>query len=336
MGKTHPVVVVGASAGGVEAIRSLAAALPADFQAPVFVVLHIGAHKSELPWLLNQSGPLRACHPGDGDPIHAGRIYVAPPDHHLLVERGHVRLTRGPRENWARPAVDHLFRSAARAYGPGVIGVVLTGGLNDGTAGLFEVKELGGTTVVQDPDDAADPSMPRSALRHVAVDHCLPLRDIPALLAAKVGKQEHGPFIEGAQVVAPKAREDAMAAEYQLGNPVAVTCPDCGGALRRTELGTLTQFGCHIGHVYTAEVMVAAQFAAMEWSLAAAMRSLGERGELCRQMAEKARAGKEAGSAAQWTAAMDEAKQRAGVLRELLEQGWTRPGDTEPLAPSGG
>ena len=179
MDQAPPIVVIGASAGGVEAIRALTAALPAGFPAAVFVVLHIGAHKSELPWLLNQTGPLRASHPRDGDPIHAGQIYVAPPDHHLLVERGHVRLTRGPRENWARPAVDPLFRSAAQAYGSGVTGVILTGGLNDGTAGLFEVKQHGGATVVQDPDDAENPSMPRSALQHVAVDHCLPLRDIP-------------------------------------------------------------------------------------------------------------------------------------------------------------
>ena len=336
MGKTPAIVVIGASAGGVEAIRALAAALPAGFPAAVFVVLHIGAHKSELPWLLNQTGSLRACHPKDGDPIHAGHIYVAPPDHHLLVEPGHVRLTRGPRENWARPAVDPLFRSAARAYGPGVIGVILTGGLNDGTAGLFEVKQHGGATVVQDPDDAENPSMPRSALRHVAVDHCLPLRDIAALLAVLVGKREPAPFIRGVQAMAPKARGDAMTAEYKLDDPVAVTCPDCGGALRRTELGTLTQFGCHIGHVYTAEVMVAAQFAAMEWSLGAAMRSLSERGELCRQMADKARAAGDAGRASDWTAAMHEAKERTGALQDLLGKEWTHPGDSEPLSLSGG
>ncbi len=336
MDKAPPIVVIGASAGGVEAIRSLTAALPADFAAAVFVVLHIGAHKSELPWLLNQIGSLRACHPGNGDPIHANHIYVAPPDHHLLVEPGHVRLTRGPRENWARPAVDPLFRSAARAYGSGVIGVVLTGGLNDGTAGLFEVKQHGGTAIVQDPDDAENPSMPRSALRHVAVDHCVPLRDIAALLAAMVGKQQPGRFMEGAQAAALKARGDAMTGDYKLDDPVAVTCPDCGGALRRIELGTLTQFGCHIGHVYTAEVMVAAQFAAMEWSLGASMRSLSERGELCRQMADKARDAGDAGSASRWAAAMHEAKERTGALRDLLEREWTHPGDVEPLTPSGG
>lgn len=327
MGKAPAIVVIGASAGGVDAICSLAAALPAGFAAAVFVVLHIGAHRSELPWLLNQAGPLKACHPKDGDPIQAGRIYVAPPDHHLVVEPGHMRLTRGPRENWARPAIDPLFRSAARAYGPGVIGIVLTGGLNDGTAGLHEIKERGGTTVVQDPGDAVNPSMPRSALEHVAVDHCLPLAGIPALLARLVAK----PGVRGAWDT-----EGGMTAEYKLDDPVAVTCPDCGGALLRTELGTLTQFRCHIGHVYTAEVMVAAQFAALEWDLEAAMRALSERGELCRQMADKAAGAGDAGTAAQWRAAMHEAKERTGVLRELLGREWTHPGDVEPLAPSGG
>ena len=331
-----PIVVIGASAGGVDAIRSLTAALPAGFAAAVFVVLHIGAHKSELPWLLNQTGPLHACHPKDGEPIQAGHIYVAPPDHHLLVEPGCMRLTRGPRENWARPAVDPLFRSAARAYGPGVTGIILTGGLNDGTAGLFEVKQHGGTTVVQDPNDAVDPSMPRSALSHVAVDHCLPLGGISTLLLSLAGKRKASVPEAHMRPAALGKRREEMTAEYKLDEPVAVTCPDCGGALRRTELGTLTQFRCHIGHVYTAEVMVAAQFAALEWDLGAAMRALSERGELCRQMADKTGSAGNAGIAAQWEAAMHEAKERTGVLRDLLGKQWMHPGDIEPLAPSGG
>ncbi len=356
MDKAPTVVVIGASVGGVEAVRSIAAALPAGLAAAVFVVLHIGAHRSELPWLLNQAGALPACHPADGDPIRPGHIYVAPPDHHMLVERGRVRLTRGPRENWARPAVDPLFRSAARSYGPGAIGVILTGGLNDGTAGLYEIGQCGGTTVVQDPDEAADPGMPRSALRHVAVHHCLPLREIPALLVALVGERP-GLSGEGAREAGPDAGpapetgleagtgaageggaervSDAMTAEYKLDDPVAVTCPDCGGALSRTELGTLTQFRCHIGHVYTAEVMVAAQFAALEWSLGAAMRALSERGELCRQMAHKAASAGDDAGAARWDGAMHEAKARTEVLRTLLGREWTHPADTGPAEPSG-
>ncbi len=335
MGAAPAIIVVGASAGGVEAVRFLAAALPADFRAAVFVVLHIGAHRSELPWLLNQLGPLRAVHARSGDPIRAGHIYVAPPDHHLLVEPGCVRLTKGPRENWARPAIDPLFRSAAQAYGAGVIGVVLTGGLNDGTAGLYEVKQRGGTAVVQDPADAANPSMPRSALDHVAVDHCLPLPRLPGLLASLVAGKDAASRA-GPRPAPAKTQGKEMTAEYKIDQPVAVTCPDCGGALRRIELGTLVQFGCHIGHVYTAEVMVAAQFAAMEVSLAAAMRSLSERAELCRQMAERSHA---AGHAAegQWDTAAGEAKERAAAVRQLLSAEWVHPdAGADGPQPSGG
>ena len=335
MGSASRMIVIGASAGGVEAIGRLTAALPADFDATLFVVLHIGAHKSQLPSLLNNAGRLRACHPSNGEPIRRGHIYVAPPDHHMVLDEGVIRLTRGPRENWARPAIDPLFRSAARTFGSSVIGVILTGGLNDGTAGLFEIKQQGGMTVVQDPDDAADSSMPRSALQHVAVDHCLPLQDIPPLLIRLVAARPSGGRLPNAILGSVKNGREEMAAEYKLDDPVAVTCPDCGGALRKTDLGTLTQFRCHIGHVYTAEVMVAAQFAAMEWAFAAAMRSLSERGELCRLMADRSREADDAGLAALWTGAMREAKERTSALRQLLEKEWTQPGDVTPLMPPG-
>ena len=329
-----------------DALRALAVTLMADIAAAFFIVLHVGAHRSELPWLLNQSGPLRACHPKTGDAIRIGRIYVAPPDHHLLVEPGRVRVTKGPRENWARPAIDPLFRSAARSYGADVIGVVLTGGLNDGTAGLYEVKRRGGIAVVQDPADAVNPSMPRSALNHVAVDYCLPLAGLSGLLKHLVARPDADDRPEQAhparatrppielQAAEPQGKE--MTAEYKLDEPVAVTCPDCGGALRRIELGSLTQFGCHIGHVYTAEVMVAAQFAALEGFLGAAMRSLSERGELCRQMAGKARNAENPRAAAQWDAAMREAKERSASLRRLLEQDWLHPDDVEPSGTAAG
>ena len=326
------IIVIGASEGGVEAIRLLASALPGEFPAAVFVVLHIGAHKSEFPAVLNSAGPLRASHAKNGERIHPGRIYVAPPDHHLLVEHRQMRLTRGPRENWARPAIDPLFRSAAQAYGSEVVGVILTGGLNDGTAGLLEIKQCGGTTIVQDPDDAMNPSMPRSALQHVVVDHRVTLSSLPGLLISIVTGQASATPAKDMASMPFELRRRAMTADYTLDDPVAVTCPNCGGALRRIELDSLTQFRCHIGHVYTAEVMIAAQFAAMDTSLATAMRSLSERGELCRQMAEKAQSAERADLAAQWTAAMQEAKERATMMRELLEKEWTHPGNIETRA----
>ena len=315
------IIVIGTSVGGVEALRALAAGLPADLPAAVCVVLHIGAHKSEMPNLLSHAGALPAIHPKNGDTILAGHIYVAPPDHHLTVELGYMRLTKGPSENWARPAIDPLFRTAANAYGANVIGVILTGALNDGTAGLYEIKQRGGTTIVQDPADALNASMPLSALAHVAVDHCLPLDKLPQLLVRlateKAGLPNHQPAI----TTTPRGRE--MTANYTHDQPVAITCPDCGGALRRIEVGSLTQFRCHIGHVYNAEVMVEAQSAATERSLEAAMRSLGERAELCRQMAETAQIANDASALAHWHAAKSEALDQAVTLQKLLEKALT-------------
>jgi two-component system, chemotaxis family, protein-glutamate methylesterase/glutaminase len=174
--------------GGVEALQKLAGGLPHDIPAAVLIVQHIGRYASQLPELLKRCGPLPAVHARQGDAVRPGHLYVAPPDHHLLLSDGRIRLTRGPRENWARPAIDPLFRSAARAYGARTIGVILTGMLNDGTAGLRSIRQAGGIAVVQDPHDAAAPDMPWSALRHAGADFRLPLDQIPPLLAELAGK----------------------------------------------------------------------------------------------------------------------------------------------------
>lgn len=319
------IIVIGASVGGVEALRALVAALPADLRAAVFIVLHVGSHKSELPFLLNRLGGLPAKHAEDGEPIDAGQIYIAPPDHHMVIQKGRISLTKGPRENWARPAIDPLFRSAADVYGADVIGAILTGALNDGTAGLYQIAQAGGTTIVQDPDDAINPSMPRSALAHVAVEHCLPLAGIAPLLVKLLAAQAAEPARANGvsnEQLQEKDEEEEMAAEFTQNTPVAVTCPDCGGALRRRELGSLTQFACHIGHIYTAEVMMAVQFVALERFLESAMRSLGERAELCRQMAAKTCDGH---GATTWGAAEGEAHEQAHSLSEMLTREWIHP-----------
>src|SRR5215208_718728 len=185
----HDVIVIGASAGGVEAISRIVADLPRDLQASVMVVLHISRGRSYLPEILSRAGRLRAEHPHDGQLIEYGRVYVAVPDHHLIVESGRLRVVHTASENGVRPAVDPLFRSAARVYGGRVIGVILTGTLDDGTAGIAAIREGGGVTIVQDPDEAFAPGMPRSAVASGLVDHVLPLRDIPVLLAALVEEQ---------------------------------------------------------------------------------------------------------------------------------------------------
>lgn len=329
------ILAIGASAGGVDAIRTVVSDLPEDLDAAVFVTLHIGAHKSDLPWLLSRAGPMSASHPRDGDEIKLGHIHVAPPDHHMLVEAGVVRLTKGPRENWARPAIDPMLRSAARAYGPNVIGVILTGGLNDGTAGLFELKQRGGTTVVQDPDDAISENMPRSALTHVVIDHVASVREMGPLLTRLVSERTEAVPENAAQAQAQQPREQAKTAEFTSEKPVAVTCPDCGGALRQIETGSLTQFRCHIGHIYTTEIMLAAQFLALERFIEQAMRSLDERAELCRHMAEKSQTVAGVDSPA-WLAAKDEALEQTVPLRVMLTREWIHPaggGIVEPSSP---
>lgn len=314
------IIAIGASEGGVSAIRALLAALPEDLPAAVFVVMHIGAHDSGLSVILDKSGALPAVQPQDGDPIRSGHIYVAPPDHHIIVTQGVVRLTKGPRENFARPSIDPLFRSAAETYGPAVIGVILTGGLSDGAAGLYEIKRRGGVAVVQDPADAINPSMPRSALLHVAVDHCVPLATMPRLL---IGLVADLPPKHLSPQTPSEGLETEMDAQFTLDKPVAVTCPDCGGALRQSQLGTLIQFRCHIGHIYSADAMLAGQFLATERAIESAMRSLNERAELCRQMAKRNGATK---ADSDWILARDEALEQTAPLRALLEREWMHPG----------
>lgn len=330
------VVVIGASAGGVEALRAVVAALPDTLDAAVFVTLHIGMHPSELPFLLERVGTLPASHAVDGEVIRGGHIFVAPPDQHLTLEPGRIVLTRGPRENMARPAIDPMFRSAAGAYGEGVIGVILSGGLNDGTAGMIEIGAHGGTTIVQDPASATSPSMPRSAIEHAAIDHVVDIGGIGALLARLVAARSGraGEVSEaldagaGAGAGADHREGGEMTAQFTLDQPIAVTCPDCGGALRPKRLGPLLQFACHIGHVYTLEVMMAAQFLAMERFVEQAMRSLSERADLCRVMAEKT--ADDPVAAARWAAARTEASEQTAPLRALLTREWLHPVPERP------
>jgi two-component system chemotaxis response regulator CheB len=286
------IVVVGASAGGVKALQRFVAALPADFPAAVFMVLHVSpASGSFLAAILNHAGPLPVAEAVDGMPVERGRILVAPADMHLMIERDRTIVVRGPRENRARPAVNPLFRSAALAYGPRVIGIILTGTLDDGAAGLWAIKECGGIAVVQ--SDPEYDEMPRSAVENVPVDYHVPLDDIPALLRRLTGErvefraQRVVPEIIKINDEAAKMKRTAFALD-EVGSRSLFTCPECNGALWEIDSGGL-QYRCHVGHAYSAQSLRQEQNTTIEESLWSAVRALKESAALDERLADRSR-----------------------------------------------
>lgn len=287
------IVVIGASAGGLQALQQLLADLPGDLTASIFIVLHIGA-ASHLSEILDRMTALPVLQARSGDEIEAGRVYVAVPGVHLLLHDHHILLRRGPRENLARPAIDPLFRSAACTFGARVIGVVLSGSLNDGTAGLRAIKRCGGLAVVQDPRDAAFPDMPLSALQHVEVDHMAPARALGALLTRltreTAGETPPIPLEIRLETAIAAQELSGMDAENQLGKLSRFTCPECHGMLWEIDEGSLLRYRCHVGHAYTAAAMLHAQTTSAEEMLWSLMRVHQERAALARRMAQEERA----------------------------------------------
>jgi two-component system chemotaxis response regulator CheB len=289
------IIVVGASAGGVEALGQLVRGLPADLPAAVFVVLHVPPHgTSVLPNILRRLGPLPAEHAKDDETIRPGRIYVAPPDFHMLIKNGSIRLARGPTENSHRPAIDPLFRTAARRYGRRVIGVILSGVLDDGTAGLQAIKHRGGLTVVQHPDDALYAGMPQNALDTVAVDSAEPAADLGPLLA-RLTAEPLPPMAE--PVVSPEMEMETDMAELELdalqsmehpGRPSAFACPECNGVLWEIHEGDLVRYRCRVGHAWSPDSLLAKQSDSLEAALWTALRALEERAALATKMADRA------------------------------------------------
>ncbi|MBD0340709.1 MAG: chemotaxis protein CheB, partial [Microcoleus sp. Co-bin12] len=265
----HDIIVIGSSAGGLKALGAIVGTLPTDIDAAIFIVQHLPADKpSILPQILADVGSLPASHASDGEPIQKGRIYVAPPDYHLLVNQGSMRVVHGPKENRFRPAIDTLFRSAARAYGSRVVGVVLTGYLDDGTVGLQAVKKRGGVAIVQDPKEAEYPSMPKSALRYVKVDRCLPLAEIPHLLVQlskqPAAEQEAYPMTEEIEIESNIAQQQMNTKELlenveAIGTRTTYTCPECNGSIWQVNNSEPLRFRCHTGHSFTADTFLAEQ-----------------------------------------------------------------------------
>ena len=263
-------IVIGASAGGFEVLNEIVSQFPAELPAPVLVVMHVPAqHTSFLPEILSRSGPLPAEHPKDGETVRDGRIYVAPPDHHLLIDDSHVAVKRGPKENGFRPSIDALFRSAAYSYGPGAIGVVLSGALHDGTSGLWSIKRLGGVAIVQDPYEARVGSMPRSALEYVEADYKVRAAEIAPLLV-ELAQKERGAREAREGEGMEDGLEQRIAREVQiaagtlldektvlaLGELSPFTCPKCHGVLVRIKDGNRSRFRCHTGHGFTEEALL--------------------------------------------------------------------------------
>jgi two-component system chemotaxis response regulator CheB len=330
----HRIVVVGASAGGVEALTRLVEQLPPQLGVAIFVVVHFPAGSvSYLPDILNRAQTLPAAHPGNGETIEAGRIYVALPGYHLLVHDGTLELSRGPKENGYRPAIDVLFRSAAQAYGPRVVGVVLTGMLDDGTNGLQVIKAQGGVALVQDPAEAMFRSMPENAIAHVAIDQVLPLTALAhRVVELAETAVEEAPMTTdrpAPDASPPKAslhedslvaQEKASAEQGQRPNAASpFTCPDCGGVLwELQDDSNLLRFRCHIGHAYSLDSLMTLQGDAVERALWIAVRAIEEKAALSRRLMAYAHDQNRPQSAQQFANRAKEAETNASIVRQLI------------------
>jgi two-component system chemotaxis response regulator CheB len=318
-------VVMGASAGGVEVLLRIVAGLPYDFPAAVCVVLHTAPTSGGiLGHLLSRAGSIAVEPVKDRQKLKNGHVYVAPPDHHLLIRDSTIRLTRGPKENGFRPAVDPLFRTAAQEKGRQVIGVVLSGSLDDGTLGLADIKKAGGIAIVQDPDDAHFPSMPSSALRNVEVDHIARADEIPALLVRLVTEplKEATPMksangSNGSPSDVAQQGTNALVTGELPGPPSGLTCPECGGAIWELAHGKRLQFRCHVGHAYTADGMIDEQSKALEAALWTALRALEESAALRRRVAQRLSAAPPT-MVREYERRAREAEEKADIIRNVL------------------
>lgn len=332
----HKVIAIGGSYGAMRVLVKIVAALPGDFPAPVLIVTHIGARRSSLAEILAKDSALPVRDARDGEAVTGGVILLAPADYHMLVSEdgATIRLYHGPKENHTRPAIDPLFRSVAVAYGARAIGVVLTGYLDDGAAGLQAIKSLGGYAIVQDPADAEAASMPSMALESVAVDMVLSPDDIGPQLVRCVQSDR----LESSMTTPSKdddadadaiksglalenrmsAGENAFAELATIATPSTFTCPECHGTLWQLKDSSVRRFRCHTGHAYTARILEALQGDAVEEALWAAVRALQEREKMLRDLhagtSERERA--EKAYAAQAAIVSDQ----AALLRGMLER----------------
>lgn len=325
---TRDTIVIGASAGGVQALSKLVRDLPSDLPAAVFIVLHIPVDATSLlPDILAHHSSLPVAHAVDGEPIVRGRIYVAPPDRHLLVEGQKVKLVHGPKENLHRPSIDALFRSAARWMGPRAIGVILTGARDDGKVGMRAIKQRGGLTIIQDPEEAPFPSMPLSVTQAIRVDYSLNLQEIAPLLNELSqetfdDKGEH-PVPDQIEIEARITRQEMEAHELiasveRLGKISTLTCPECNGALWEIDDHEILRYRCHVGHALSAEALGDGQTAMLEIALWSAVRALEEQMILAKKIQDRARRGNRMDVVQIFERRAHEAEQQSSMIRQLL------------------
>jgi two-component system chemotaxis response regulator CheB len=305
-------VAVAASAGGVEALSSFTRSLPAELAAVVLVVLHIPpGGPSVLPKILTRVGTLPARHPADGDPLTPGVILVAPPDRHMLVSQGKIRLVAGARENGHRPAADVLMRSVAQSFGPRCAGVVLSGTMDDGTAGLRAVGAAGGLTLVQDPEEAAFPGMPSAAIDDAAPQFVGPVATLADRICEWLARLDKVPLEKITTSTEPA----------QAGHPgrlTPLTCPECGGTLwHHDDYGTQS-YRCRVGHTFSADNLMLGKQTAIETALWAAIVALDERAELARRVVKRLQGHGRTLQLARYRRDIADAEQRAQVLRGLV------------------
>lgn len=321
------VVVIGGSAGGLEALMELVGGLPAGLAAAVLVTIHVGEHtRSSLPQILSRCGSLEAVHAVEGEPLRPTRIYVAPPGRHLLMPRGVVELSEGPRINRHRPAVDAMFGSAARWADEGVVAVVLSGMLDDGAVGAALIAQAGGHVVVQDPGEALFASMPRAALRAVPVAVAVGSAQLGQYVSELVGKNSETARLprDMRQAASAMTMEDSSDPRFVFPDEARLTrmaCPECGGVLAELQLPQISYYRCHVGHQYGPQSLAAAQAESAESKLWAAVAALEEQAAFARHLAEHATAAQDHDTVVEQQRAADKATNLAKVVRVQLRHG---------------
>jgi two-component system chemotaxis response regulator CheB len=320
------IIVIGASAGGISSLLRIVERLPAGLHAAVLVVVHIGQNPSMLPQVLSRATPLPCTHAVDGELIRPGHLYVAPPDYHLLVQGNRLKLSHGPREHHTRPAIDPLFISASRSFGAGTIGIVLSGALSDGAAGSLAIKSRGGRLIVQDPKEALNPGMPKSALQSVDADAVLPANDIAdavsnMIAVAEIAVRGKTMVIDQEGMTVAHIREDFQEQEHdqRAGKLTPFTCPDCGGTLWQSTPDDLLNFRCHVGHAWSWEALVGQKSDELETALWASVRLMVERATLNRQVSARANREGNIRQSERFKEQADRDEEYASLIRKLLE-----------------